>query len=50
MSDAEGRQFTWKTTSRTLEEGKTMRIKATIKEHTEYNGIKQTVLTRLKEV
>ena len=50
MSDAEGRQFTWKTSTKSLEEGKTLNIKATIKEHMVYNGIKQTVLTRVKEV
>lgn len=48
LEDAEDNIFVWKTTTTALEIGKEITAKATIKEHQEYNGIKQTVLTRLK--
>lgn len=48
LKDAEDNIFVWKTTTTALEIGKEITAKATIKEHQEYNGIKQTVLTRLK--
>ena len=50
--------FIWKTSNclehivddeyKQIEEGETVELTATIKEHSEYNGIKQTVLTRCK--
>ena len=46
-----GHTFIWKTSKficDELEEGSTLTIAGTIKEHSEYNGIKQTVLTRCK--
>ena len=53
FEDAEGRQFKWNTStgfSTSLEKEEVIKINATIKEHSEYNGIKQTVLTRCKLV
>lgn len=48
LRDADGRTFTtWTSRDGLIEEGKTAKVKATIKEHTEYNGTKQTVLTRM---
>lgn len=41
--DENGREEFWE-----YEAGDTVKLKATIKEHTEYKGIKQTVLTRAK--
>ena len=40
----------WITSSKAFDIGKTLKIKATIKEHKEYKGTKQTVLTRVKEL
>lgn len=62
LKDAEGNTFTWKTghglgmdvskneyiTWKSAEEGQTVVLKGTVKEHNEYNGEKQTVLTRCK--
>jgi hypothetical protein len=48
FKDANGNTIIWKTSCRNLEENKIYRIKGTIKEHSEYNGDKQTVLTRCR--
>lgn len=63
MKDAEGNVLIWKTTSTLMFEyvnekghhrndvirkGDTMRIEGKVKEHSEYKGTKQTVLTRCK--
>ena len=37
-------------TPKSYEVGTQLKIKGTIKDHREYNGVKQTVLTRVKEV
>ena len=53
FEDADGHQFKWNTSSgfgTSLEKEEVITIKGTIKEHSEYNGIKQTVLTRCKLV
>lgn len=53
FEDADGHQFKWSTStgfSTSLEREAVITIKGTIKEHSEYNGIKQTVLTRCKLV
>lgn len=53
FEDADGHQFKWNTSSgfgTSLEKEEVIKINATIKEHSEYNGIKQTVLTRCKLV
>ena len=48
--DADGNIFVWKTTSYVDGEyGTELVLAGTIKEHTEYNGEKQTVLTRCKQ-
>lgn len=46
MTDASGNIFTWKT-GKSLDEG-VYQIVGTVKEHTEYRGVKQTELTRCK--
>lgn len=47
--DTEGHVFVWKTGSvLDLEAGKSLILKGTIKEHKEYEGTKETVLTRCK--
>lgn len=50
MIDAENHSFVWFASSTALEVGQTYTIKATIKNHSEYKGAKQTVLTRCKVV
>jgi hypothetical protein len=49
FADAEGHEIKW-TSQKAIEqeEGEALTIKGTIKAHEEYNGIKQTVLTRCK--
>jgi hypothetical protein len=48
--DDENHMFIWKTTSVTSElyKNEKYKVKGTIKEHNEYNGVKQTVITRCK--
>lgn len=46
MSDSDDNVYIWSTSSRKLDKHKTYRLKGTIKDHKEYNGVKQTVLTR----
>lgn len=51
FEDSDGNQFKWNTSSgfeHALDEGEKIKINGTIKAHSEYNGIKQTVLTRCK--
>lgn len=48
MDDADGNAFLWKTTSKKMEEGRTYKVRGTVKAHDEYEGSKQTVLTRCK--
>ena len=50
FTDAAGNVLVWKTSCACLdiEDGGKARIKATIKDHDEYNGVKQTVLIRCK--
>lgn len=50
FKDQNDNTIIWKTSNKDLEEGETYRIKGTIKEHSEYDGDKQTVLTRCKIV
>jgi len=49
MQDQDGRAFSWFSTSKKirLEEGKTYKCKATIKAHKEWQGNKETMVTRL---
>ena len=44
MEDADGNVYVWTTASKNLEEGKTFTIKMKVKEHKEYQGVKQTVV------
>lgn len=49
FADNDGNTIVWKTSSwQNIEEGKTYEIKGKVKEHSEYKGDKQTVLTRCK--
>lgn len=48
FKDESGNTLIWKTGCKDIEEGQTYRIKGTIKEHSEYEGDKQTVMTRCK--
>lgn len=47
FTDPQGNVLVWKTTSELLEQGATYERDATIKEHGEYKGTKQTVLSRV---
>jgi uncharacterized protein (DUF2147 family) len=48
FADDDGNTIVWKTSWQNIEEGKTYEIKGKVKEHSEYKGDKQTVLTRCK--
>lgn len=50
MEDASGNVFVWITKAKSFPEGKVVTLRGTIKEHKEYRGTKQTILTRCKEV
>ena len=50
MSDSDGNRLVWWSTGNVLDIGKVMLIKATVKAHSERNGVKQTELTRCTEV
>ena len=51
FKDNEGHTFVWMTSSRpAMKVGDTYKIKATIKEHSEYKGEKQTFITRVKAI
>lgn len=49
MHDAEGNIYKW-STSCYYNEGEDLHVRGTIKDHTDFRGVAQTVLTRLKEV
>ena len=49
MRDAENNCYTWTTAAKSWEEGSTHTITGTVKDHSIYKGVKQTVLTRCKE-
>ena len=51
MKDSDGNVFSWITGNKIEKaEGETVRLDGTVKQHKLYNGVKQTVLTRAKEV
>ena len=51
MEDADGNRFKWWATSLGLEESADfVTVKATVKSHGEYNGIKETVVNRVAQV
>ena len=47
-SDDDGNIFVWKTRSHKMAKGETYNVRGTVKEHGEYEGVAQTVLTRCK--
>lgn len=50
MEDAIGNVFVWITKAKNYPEGKVVTLRGTIKDHKEYKGTKQTILTRCKEM
>lgn len=48
LTDEKGNRYTWFSSNDVLEKGHSYILKGTIKDHSEYQGIKQTVLTRCK--
>lgn len=50
FKDQNGNTATWFSSNKEFEVGETVTLKATVKEHREYEGTKQTVLTRCNEV
>lgn len=51
MKDSDGNVFSWITGKKLQKaEGELIRVDGTVKQHKLYNGVKQTVLTRAKEV
>ncbi|MGE5862251.1 MAG: hypothetical protein ACM31H_00625 [Nitrososphaerales archaeon] len=50
MSDVTGNVLVWMTNKQVFDANSEVTIKATIKEHTEYNGTKQTTVLRVKAV
>jgi hypothetical protein len=50
LEDANGNVYIWNTTARNYPEGKVVTLCGTVKDHREYKGTKQTILTRCKEI
>lgn len=50
MEDEDGNQYVWITASKNLEVDSTVHLRMKVKEHKEYNGVKQTVVFYCKEV
>ena len=50
MEDKDGNVFKWFSSGPELDEGEFLTVKATVKDHGEYQGTKETVLTRVKAV
>jgi len=46
FTDPAGNQLVWKTGNDAAKVGEVVSFKATVKEHSEYNGVKQTIVTR----
>jgi hypothetical protein len=44
MEDADGNVYVWTTASKNLEEGKTIHLRMKVKDHKEYQGVKQTIV------
>lgn len=44
MEDAEGNVYVWTPASKSLEEGKTIHLRMKVKDHKEYQGVKQTIV------
>lgn len=50
FSDESGNEIVWKTSSYCAKEGAKVSLKGTVKAHSEWNGAKQTELSRCKEI
>lgn len=50
MSDTDGNCLKWFSSNKVLDTGMIMQIKGTVKKHDEYNGMKQTILSRVAVV
>lgn len=50
LADADGNIFIWKTGRQITERGGIVRLRGTVKDHSEYRFVKQTILSRCKEV
>ena len=48
FEDSEGNVYTWGTSARSLDEGVQYHLKGTVKDHTTYRNVCQTMLTRCK--
>ena len=48
MEDKDGNVFKWFSSGPELDEGEFLTVKATVKDHSEYQGTRETVLTRVK--
>ncbi len=48
FEDSEGNVYTWGTSARSLDEGAQYHLKGTVKDHSTYRNVCQTVLTRCK--
>ena len=44
MEDNDGNVYVWTTASKNLEEGKTIHLRMKVKDHKEYQGVKQTIV------
>lgn len=44
MHDAEGNEYVWNTASKNIEAGSKILLRMKVKEHKEYNGVKQTIV------
>ena len=50
MEDGDENVYIWTTSSKSIPEGKVVTLRGTVKDHREYRGVKQTILTRCKEM
>ncbi len=50
MRDPEGRTFVWFASKKIADEGETVNLKASIIKHDEYNGRKQTIISRCTKI
>jgi len=49
LHDEDGNEYVWTTGSKNLEEGKVLKLKMKVKNHSDYNGVKQTIVWYCKE-
>lgn len=50
LTNDDGDALTWFTSEEKLQAGETVSLKATVKKHDEFRGVKQTILTRCQEI